>query len=191
MDYMIKIDIDDHLYLRILSQRDTDALYQLTIESKEHLKQWLPWLDSIKTAEDSLQFIKNQLLALEQRKGQTYGIFAQNQLVGVISYNPLDFTNRIGTIGYWIGVHHAGNGYITKATKALCLYGFNHLELNRIEIKCATENKLSQHIPERLGFKKEGVLRQREWLYDHYVDHYLYALLNEEKERLSTEKTEN
>src|SRR5699024_12532907 len=76
--------------------------------------------------------IKNQLLALVQGKGLTYGIFAQDQLVGVISYNSLDSTNRIGTIGYWIGVHHQGNGYITKATKTLCLYGFNHLESKRI-----------------------------------------------------------
>src|SRR5699024_11775049 len=102
MDYMIKIDIDDHLYLRILSQRDTDALYQLTIESKEHLKQWLPWLDSIEIAEDSLQFIKNQLIALEQGKGQTYGIFAQDQIVGVISNNSLDSTYHNGTITHRI-----------------------------------------------------------------------------------------
>jgi ribosomal-protein-serine acetyltransferase len=58
--------------------------------------------------------------------------------------------------------------------------GFHELGLNRIEIRCATGNKRSRSVAERLGFKPEGILRQSEWLYDHYVDHAVYAMLHEE-----------
>jgi hypothetical protein len=44
----------------------------------------------------------------------------------------------------------------------------------------AIENSRSRAIPERLGLKKEGIIRDAEWLYDHYVDHMLYTLLKSE-----------
>ncbi len=49
--------------------------------------------------------------------------------------------------------------------------------LNRVEIRCAVGNQKSQAIPKRLGFVQEGVLRDAEWLYDHFVDHLVYAML--------------
>ena len=42
------------------------------------------------------------------------------------------------------------------------------------------DNHKSRAIPERFGFKKEGMIRQAEWLYDHYVDHIIYGLLARE-----------
>ena len=67
-----------------------------------------------------------------------------------------------------------------RACKAYIAYGFNELDLNRIEIRVAEENKKSRAIPEKLGFQEEGKIRQAEWLYDHYVDHVIYGLLAEE-----------
>jgi ribosomal-protein-serine acetyltransferase len=59
-------------------------------------------------------------------------------------------------------------------------YAFNELGLNRLEIRCATENTKSRAIPQRLGFKQEGTIRQAEWLYDHYVDLVVYGILASE-----------
>ena len=51
------------------------------------------------------------------------------------------------------------------------------MKLNKIEIRVATENVKSRALPERFGFKEEGVIRDAEWLYDRYVDHVVYGLL--------------
>jgi ribosomal-protein-serine acetyltransferase len=59
-------------------------------------------------------------------------------------------------------------------------HAFNTWKLNRVVIECATENTRSRGVPERLGFKLEGVTRQGEWLHDHYVDHAIYSQLSRE-----------
>ena len=71
---------------------------------------------------------------------------------------------------------------MSRALKAVIDYGFKELGLNRIEVCVATENEKSRALPERFGFTEEGILRQAEWLYDHYVDHIVYRLLREEWE---------
>lgn len=69
---------------------------------------------------------------------------------------------------------------MTRAVKALTHYAFHELNLNRVDIRAAVENKKSRSIPERLGFVNEGRLRQAEWLYDRYVDCIIYGMLAED-----------
>lgn len=66
---------------------------------------------------------------------------------------------------------------MTRVTQALIDHAFTDLDFNRVEIRAAFENTKSRSIPERLGFKQEGQIRQAEWLYDHYVDHVIYGML--------------
>jgi ribosomal-protein-serine acetyltransferase len=73
-----------------------------------------------------------------------------------------------------------GQGIMTAAVKALVAEGFEDLELNRIQARVATSNDPSQAVCERAGLKKEGLLREAEWLYDHYVDVTLNAVLKSE-----------
>src|SRR5690625_1692653 len=142
----------------MLSARDAEPLYKLTSESREYLKKWLPWLNDIRSNSDTLAFIKNSFLIYNNRQGITAGIFVEDKLVGVVGFNKLDFTNRIGTIGYWLGQQYQGRGLMTKSVSALITYGFHELSLNRIELRAASGNKASIAIAERLGFNKEGHL---------------------------------
>lgn len=57
---------------------------------------------------------------------------------------------------------------------------FDRYSMNRIEIQCAANNLKSQGIPERLGFKKEGIKRAGQYLYDHYGDLLVNSLLKSE-----------
>lgn len=180
MIFIFVLNINEEMQLRMLSARDAEDLFTLTDASRAYLKKWLPWVDQTKSEEDALEFIKSTFYTYNNRKGITAGIFLHEELVGVISYNTLDFTHNIGTIGYWLGEMHQGKGMMTKAVSNFVTYGFEQLKLNRIEIRVATGNKASIAIPERLHFTEEGVLRQAERLYDRYVDHIVYSVLQHE-----------
>jgi ribosomal-protein-serine acetyltransferase len=101
-------------------------------------------------------------------------------MVGGIGFHSLNWSAQKVEIGYWLAASMQGKGLMTKATVALITYAFQELMLNKVEIHCATGNMRSRAIPERLGFTQEGVIREAEWLYDHYVDLVVYGMLARE-----------
>lgn len=179
---MFTLEVDDHIYLRMLSARDAEAMFALIEHSRKELGAWLPWIDETKEVEDSLEFIKHTFYAYNNRAGITAGIFYDGEFAGVIAFNRLDFINNIGVIGYWLGNEFQKKGIMTQTVAAFTTYGFHELSLNRIEIRVATENKASIRIPERLKFTNEGILRQVEKLNDSYVDHKLFSMLSKDWE---------
>jgi ribosomal-protein-serine acetyltransferase len=73
---------------------------------------------------------------------------------------------------------------MTAACRAVVRHAFAEMHLQRVVIRCAVENRRSRAIPERLGFKLEGVEREAEWLYDHFVDLAVYSLLERERSNI-------
>ena len=100
--------------------------------------------------------------------------------MGVIGFRSIDWQDRSTSIGYWLGRDFEGRGIITKACHAIAEYAFKELRLNRVEIRCAVENQKSRAIPERLGVKIEGTVRQVERLYEKFVDNVIYGMLADE-----------
>ncbi len=101
-------------------------------------------------------------------------------MAGGVRYHEIDWSNRMTELGYWISEGFEGKGLVTKTCRVLIDYAFNELGLNRIVISCAAENQKSCAIPEKLGFKQEGILRQSELLQDRFVDMLIYGLLVKE-----------
>lgn len=174
------VQLSDRLYLRSLTWRDADQLFALIEANRAYLRQWLPWLDENQTANDSREFIRVNLQRASDNNGFSNAICYDQQLVGLVSLNSIDWYSRISSMGYWLAAPLQGNGIVTSACKGVIAYGFGTLNLNRIEIRCATENFRSQAIAQRLGLTYEGTLRDAEWLYDHFVDHHVYSILNHE-----------
>jgi ribosomal-protein-serine acetyltransferase len=162
----IKTEIPS-LILRLLKEEDAEELFLRNDQNRGHLRQWMPWLDETKSASDTLNFIRRSLDGTTVGTQYSYALLLGGELVGVVAFNNIEKMNRCATMGYWLVKSKMGNGYMTVAVKALIEEGFQQLELNRIQARVATGNYPSQAVCDRLGLKKEGVLRQAEWLYDH------------------------
>ena len=191
---MLTYEINNELHLRLFTLDDADEFYNLTIESKPFLREWLGWLDNINSIEDTIKNIQSRFAEIADNNGYpiSFVFVYKGNMVGTIGYNTIDKRNRVGTIGYWIGEKYKGQGIMSQSFKAMIDYGFNTLNLNRIEVRAATDNIKSRALPERFSFQHEGTIRDAEWLYDHYVDHEVYGMLkvewvkriNESNERL-------
>lgn len=177
---MFSLIVDDQIQLNLLEERHAEALFVLVDEQRAYLRKWLPWLDDNRTPADSKAFIKSSLEQFARNDGFQVAIRYQGQLVGVIGYLAIAWATRSTEIGYWLAEPFQGRGIMSRACRFLVGYAFNELGLNRVQIHCAVENRKSCAIPERLGFKNEGILRQSGWLYDHFIDHVVYSVLAEE-----------
>ena len=177
---MFRIQIEENLHLELLQMIHSQELFALVDQNREHLRQWLPWLDDSKSEEDTKGFIKRTMQQFADDLGCQVGIFFEGKMVGVCGFHPLDKKDRRGELGYWLSQEFEGRGFMTKTCARLIQIGFEQLDLNKISIRCATENCKSASIPERLGFVKEGTFRESEWLYDRFLDHYSYSQLRSE-----------
>jgi ribosomal-protein-serine acetyltransferase len=175
----IKTEIPS-LKLRLLKEEDAEELFLRNDQNRDHLRQWMPWLDETKSSADTLNFIRRSLVGATAGTQYHYALLLNGELIGVVAFNDIEKMDRCATIGYWLAKSKMGKGYMTAAVRALIYEGFQHLQLNRIQARVATANYPSQAVCDRLGLKKEGVLRQAEWLYDHYVDLTMNSVLRSE-----------
>ena len=154
---------------------DAQELFSLVDENRAYLRRWLPWLDDVKSVDDELSLIRS--LSEKKHDDFTFYIIRQfGNLVGVISLNWVDWSNRSFGLGYWISQSSAGQGIITKSCSRLMHHCFDDLQLHRSVIEAAVENYPSRAVAERLGMRIEGISKDREWLYDHFTDSSLYAI---------------
>lgn len=172
--------IDSATALRVLREDDAAELFALTHANREYLRRWLPWVDLVTSEDDSRSFLATVTAQREQGRGPTFGILCDGALAGIVGFLPVDAVNRMGEIGYWLVPAAQGRGVMTRCCRFVVRYGFLTLDLNRIQIAAGTGNDGSRAIPERLGFKFEGILRARENLYGTYIDHAMYSLLRSE-----------
>jgi ribosomal-protein-serine acetyltransferase len=148
--------------------------------NRDRLRRWLPWPDANRSVLDSRAFILRVRAQARQGSAESLGLWWKDRLVGIAGFVWIDASNQCAAIGYWLAQEAEGQGLMSAAVAALVRHGFRTLKLNRIEIRAGVRNRRSRAVPERLGFRHEGTLRQAERLADRFVDHAVYGLLSGE-----------
>lgn len=90
--------------------------------------------------------------------------------------------NRYAEIGYQMASAHWGQGLMTEALRPVVRFGFQRMDLHRIEANTDPDNLASSRILQKLGFQQEARLREN-WLYNGvFTDSAIYGLLRREAE---------
>jgi ribosomal-protein-alanine N-acetyltransferase len=162
--------------MRPLEPADADQLYRI-YSDPEFMRFWssAPWT-SIEQATLQIERDKEELaagdhlrLAILLRDGDS--------LIGTCSLFHFNVQSRRAEIGYGIAPAHWRRGYMREAVGALIRFAFNELGLNRLEADIDPRNLASARSLERLGFTREGVLRERWIVGDEVSDSAMYGLL--------------
>lgn len=172
----MKLPISETAHLRPVEEDDAAELDALVEASRPHLADWLPWAAG-QTREDTEGFIRASQEQRSRKQGFQAAIVEAGEIAGIVGYHGIDWANRSTGIGYWLAQSRQGRGTMTVAVRALVDQALLDWDLNRVEIRAATENRRSRRIPERLGFQEEGTLREAEWVGDRRHDLVVYSML--------------
>lgn len=167
------------LALRFLSETDLPAIYTI-FSHPEVMRYWSypPWTDP----SQAQQWLLNVQEGYDSGTALQLGIErnADPALVGTCTLFQFHAASRRAEIGYALGRPYWGAGYMHEALQALLGYAFQTLKLNRLEADIDPRNLASAKTLERLGFQKEGHLRER-WIVNNEIsDTALYGLLQRE-----------
>ena len=176
---MFSLRVDDEVSIELAEEHHAQSTFDLTDRNRDHLRPWMPWVDGTVTVADTLGFLT--FARAEYTAGRQFhcNLRYRGAHVGAIGMR-INRPNDKGEIGYWLDREHEGRGIVTRATRALTGAAFDQLGLHRVTIRAAVENVRSRAVPERLGYRFEGVLRANEKIGDRYVDHASYAMLVDE-----------
>lgn len=103
-----------------------------------------------------------------------------DECVGQIAYFLVDSKNHFAEIEYCVGSDFQCRGYATEATKAVIAYGFDKINLHKVQICTRTINKPSMRVIEKCGFTYEGTLRDYFYMDGGYQGRLYYSILRNE-----------
>lgn len=165
----------DRLNLIEIKQEHLNDLFKLF--GDEHVTKFY----NVKTfdqEQDGQKYIDWFISRYKDRLGIRWGIAlkGKREIIGTIGFNNFANNHR-ANIGYDLQTIYWNKGYITEALSTVIDFGLNELEINRIEAEVMVGNVISEKILSKLGFTKEGILRQ--WMYwdNKRYDMIMYSLL--------------
>jgi RimJ/RimL family protein N-acetyltransferase len=157
-------------------------MHEAVRASLPELSKYLPWAVDYQRSVTS-QFVKDSIGAFAS--GRAYD-FAIRHLddddvhVGNVSVWFVSRANGVGEVGYWIRSDLAGRGIGTEATARALQVAFEELEMHRVTARIAIGNVASERIVQKLGFLKEGTLRDEVRVGPRWLDHSVWGLLENE-----------
>lgn len=154
----------ERLLIRCPMPGDGPKDYAAIAESLEELKPWMPWTRQELSVEVQEENMRRARVAFLQRSDLRLLLFLKGTetLVGSSGLHRIDWAVPKFEIGYWIRTSFTRQGYATEAVQGIMVFAFETLGAQRVEIRCASENRPSARVAERVGFRLEGELRNTE-----------------------------
>lgn len=170
----------DKIFLRPLEESDAQQLLNST-ENQE-----LRYMTGTK-GEFTLEQIKQHISRSKEdpsRHDFAICLDQNNEMIGELSLNNIDEDNR--TADYRISMNAialTGKGFGTEATQLILRFVFEELKLNRLQLEVFSHNERGIKAYEKVGFKKEGVLRESLFYNGKYSDEIIMSIIKKEYEQ--------
>lgn len=168
------------LHLRPFTEADSEALFAL-LSDAEVLQYWdsPPWADRSRVQD----FLAGCARMAEEGSGARVVVerSSDGAFLGWCTLNSWDPTFRSASLGYCFAAAAWGHGYATEAARALLDWAFDVLDLNRVQAEADTRNGASARVLEKLGFLREGMLREDCIVDGVLSDSWVYGLLRRDR----------
>ena len=170
----------ERLILRKFEYTDDEAMLKYWI-SDEKIQSL--YSEPIYTTKEAVKELLDKYIGSYEREDYyRWAIIEKDSMecIGQIAYFLVDNKNHFAEIEYCIGSDFQRQGLATEATKAVNAYGFEKMNLHRVQICTKTINAPSKRVIEKCGLTYEGTLRDYFYMDGEYVGRLYYSMLNNE-----------
>ncbi|MCR4266758.1 GNAT family N-acetyltransferase [Nitratireductor sp. ZSWI3] len=175
----------EKVFLRAPSMHDHGEWAALRQNSRSFLEPWEPrWAPDELSRSAFRQRLRRYRSDFDQGTGVSFFLFETRSkaLVGGLTLSNIRRgVAQTASMGYWMGEPYAGRGMMLDAVRLVIPYAFETLRLHRLEAACIPDNNRSVGLLEKAGFQREGLLKSYLRINGSWRDHYLYALIAEER----------
>lgn len=147
--------------LQTYKNGDGKQIFEAIEESRAHLEPWQVWVRAIQTRDNAEELARQKQAEWLLRTCLAWTIrdYSTLAFLGNIQLEQIDWSTPSFGIGYWIRSSAQGHGYVTQAAQLVCKAAFESLNAQRVHIECDARNRRSAAVAHRLGFVREGQLR--------------------------------
>ena len=168
------------LRVRIPRAQDAQALFRAA--SDPQVTRWFSW-GPYSSVDEARSYLER--LAPQRARGEHLDLVVEHLAAGPIGISGLSefaLRDRRAIIGTWLGRDWWGTGANREAKALMCRLAFDLLGLDRLGAYSNVEHERSQRALERIGFRREGVLRRYHRHHGQALDVVVFGLLREEWE---------
>jgi ribosomal-protein-alanine N-acetyltransferase len=170
----------DRMILRRMTPNDAEAVFAYA--SDPEVTRYVIW-ETHRSIEDSRAFLDLVTSKYESGGEPEWGIVykGDHRFIGTCGIVSLEPHHARAELGYALSRDYWGRGLMAEAVCAMISFGFDKMNLNRIEARCIAQNTASSRVMEKAGMLYEGTLRQRELIKGEHRDIKVYSVLRDER----------
>lgn len=166
----------ERLALRQLRLEDAADIYDYFSMDEVTMFYDLDSFTELKQAEDLIVYWNNRFNNIEAiRWGIT--LKSEDRIIGTCGFHNWAKKHYKAEIGYELSPNHWNKGYMTEVLEAVINFGFEELELNRIQALIHRDNVNSRKLLEKSNFREEGLLSEYYYKKNRYVDAVIFSIL--------------
>src|SRR5215211_4113867 len=175
----LPVIVTQRVVLRWISEEDVDGLYRV-FSDPQVMRYWST--GPLANGEAAAELQREIALGNQNGTMLKWGLALResNTVIGTTTLFNLSLDNGRAELGYAMGHAHWGKGYMNEALNALVSHAFEVMELRRLEADVDPRNTASIRTLEKLGFQREGFLRERWHVNGEIQDALFYGLLRRE-----------
>jgi ribosomal-protein-serine acetyltransferase len=172
----------ERLVLRPTHPELFDGIWVAVQASLLELERWMAWAVE-PDADRTRDFTQHAATEWDSGNERHFTLFHRNEVCGQCSLDHPDPLHANYEMGYWMRSDLCGQGLMTEGAGAVVSFAFDELRVHRIELHAGTENRPSIRVAEKLGFRREGLLRGAGRGASGFHDVYVYGLLSVDRQQ--------
>lgn len=169
--------------MRPFRRRDADEMTEAVQASQMELNEWLPWAHLGYSKGDATNYIRDSMKSWKEERAYDWAIRRlddPDRHIGNISVWFVSRSFKTGEIGYWVRTDDTAQGVATEVGARALQVAFEELKMHRVILRIAVGNRSSERVAEKLGFFREGILREEIKVRGKWLDHSVWGLLEHE-----------